>query len=76
LAVEINISSFGLWLLIGNTEYFVPYDKYPWFQNATLLDIYNFEVFNGKQLHWPTLDVDIDVDCLENPHKYPLIAKH
>jgi len=31
-AIEVtNISAHGLWLLVGEKEHFLPYDKFPWF---------------------------------------------
>jgi hypothetical protein len=29
---------------------------------------------HNRHLHWPALDVDLCLDCLENPDRYPLIA--
>ena len=73
--IEINISSFGLWLLVDGQEYYAPYKNYPWFYNAKVSDIYNVELTNKEHLYWPNLDVDINVDCLKHPEKYPLRYK-
>jgi hypothetical protein len=27
-------------------------------------------------LHWPDLDVDLHVDSIEHPERYPLVANH
>ncbi len=67
-----NISPFGLWILLNNTEYFVSNEDYPAFQNATIREIANVEVDFSKNLHWQDLDIDIEFDSLENPEKYPL----
>lgn len=70
--VEIHISSFGIWLLVHDTEYFLPYKEYPWFKKSKISDIYDIELLHGTHLHWPTLDIDLDLDSLNNHEKYPL----
>jgi len=74
--VEVQqISPQGIWLYACEKEYFLPYQDYPWFKEAKVSDIYNVEILNGGHLHWPTLDVDLELEALEEPEKYPLIYK-
>jgi hypothetical protein len=74
--VEIqNISTHGIWLYVTGKEYFMPYEEYPWFKQAKVCEIYNLELLPGGHLHWPDLDVDLEVESLEHPEKYPLIYK-
>ncbi|MBI2027708.1 MAG: DUF2442 domain-containing protein [Deltaproteobacteria bacterium] len=70
--VDIHTTIEGLWVLVLNQEYFLSHEGYPWFKNATLEQLYNVEFLHGHHLHWPDLDVDLDLDSLENPEKYPL----
>ena len=72
-AIEINSSNIGMWLLVHDTEYFLPYKDYPWFQDAKISDIYNVELLHDTHICWPMLDIDLDLDALENPEKYPLV---
>src|SRR5947207_3715999 len=75
--VEIqNISKFGLWLFVTGKEYFLPYERHPWFKDATVAEISNVQFFFGHHLRWPDLDVDLDLDSLQHPERYPLIAKY
>ena len=75
--VEIqNISKFGIWLYVSGQEFFLPYERHPWFKDATVAEISNIEFLFGHHLHWPDLDVDLDLDSLKHPEKYPLIAKY
>ena len=67
-----NISLSGLWLYVRGKEYFLPYDEYPWFRDAKVKDILAVELHHQTHLHWPRLDVDLDVDILESPQDYPL----
>jgi hypothetical protein len=70
--IEIHTSPFGMWLLVLDTEYFLSYKDYPWFKEAKVSDIYDVQLLQGSHLHWKALDVDLDLDTLENPEKYPL----
>lgn len=70
-----NISNYGIWIFVNDREYFLSFDKYPWFQKATISQIYDFKLSNGKHLHWPDLDVDLDVNVLQDPDAYPLKYK-
>jgi hypothetical protein len=71
--IEINTSPFGVWLLVADMEYFLSYADYPWFSQAKISELYNVELLHKSHLHWPDLDVDLDLDSLENPEKYPLV---
>jgi hypothetical protein len=67
-----NISKQGIWIFVHDQEFFIPFNKFPWFLKATIQQIYNLEFFHGKHLHWPDLDVDIDLESLKSPDSYPL----
>lgn len=69
----INISKHGLWLIVANKEYFLDFKQYPWFSRAPIDQIMQIEIHHGKFLHWPALDIDVEIDTLENPAKYPLV---
>lgn len=67
-----NISPFGFWLLAGGKEYFVSYKDYPVFENASIRQIAEVVEDAESNLHWPSLDADIELEALENPEAYPL----
>ncbi len=70
-----NISLHGFWLLIGNVEYFVGFHENPWFRDATIRQILDVRLHHHRHLHWPSLDVDLELEALENPEKYALVYK-
>ena len=73
-AVEVtHISPHGIWLLVGDKEYFLPYDEFPWFRDARLREIQDVELLHGSHLHWPELDVDLCLKSIENPDAFPLV---
>ena len=70
-----NIDSHGIWVYVGEKEYFLSYEAYPWFRDAQVGHIINLELHHGCHLFWPDLDVDLSVESLENPRQYPLVAE-
>ena len=70
-----NITPFGVWIFIKRKEYFLDYKNYPYFKDQTLKSIQNVRLLYGFHLYWPDLDVDLEIDNLENPEKYPLRSK-
>jgi len=70
-----NITPFGIWLFVKEKEYFLSYKQYPYFKDQTLNSIHNVQLLHGYHLYWPGLDVDLEIDNLENPEKYPLQFK-
>ena len=70
-----NITPFGIWIFVREKEYFLSYKDYPYFKDQTLSSIQNVKLLHGYHLYWPELDVDLEIDNLENPGKYPLKSK-
>lgn len=68
-----NITRNGLWLLVRDREYFLPFDKFPWFKEAKIGQILNVKLVHASHLHWVELDIDLDVDSLEDLESYPLV---
>ena len=76
LDVEVtNISSHGFWLLISETERFVSFQAFPWFRDASIAQLTNVELPSSHHLYWPDLDVDLAVDSLDHPERYPLVSQ-
>jgi hypothetical protein len=76
LEVEVTqINKQGIWLLIGEKESFLSFENFPWFRNASVGAIHNVELLNERHLHWRDLDIDLAVESIEHPERFPLIAK-
>lgn len=74
-SVEVtNVSSHGFWLLVEERELFLPFREFPWFQEATIRQLTRVERPSPHHLYWPELDVDLAVESLEHPERYPLIS--
>lgn len=70
-----NISKHGFWILIDEQEHFLPFQEFPWFQAATVQEILHLERPSPTHLHWPDLDVDLSLDSIAHPERYPLTSK-
>jgi len=70
-----NVSVHGFWLFIDGRELFVPFEHFPWFREASIGAITNVELPSPHHLYWPDLDVDLAVESIEHPEKYPLVSK-
>jgi hypothetical protein len=70
-----NVSPIGFWLLLDEREVFVPFKEFPWFRDATIGQLTAVERPHASHLHWPELDVDLAVESLDHPERFPLISQ-
>jgi hypothetical protein len=70
-----NISRHGFWILLRDRELFLPFEHFPWFADATVAEILEVTLPGRDHLYWPKLDVDLAVDSIENPDRYPLRSR-
>ena len=70
-----NVSAHGFWLFVDDRELFVPFEHFPWFRDASIGAITNVELPSPHHLYWPDLDIDLAVESIEHPEKYPLVSK-
>ena len=76
LEVEVShISQHGIWLLLGDREMFLSYDKFPWFKDAPVSAVLNVQLPQPRHLYWPDLDIDLAVESIEHPERFPLVAR-
>ena len=70
-----HISTHGIWVLVNDSEYMLSFSEYPWFSEAKISEIQNLQLLHGRHLRWPMLDVDIELESLVMPERYPLVYK-
>jgi len=76
LAAEVtNVSRQGIWLLLDERELFLSYRNFPWFRDAKLREVLNVRRPRVDHLRWPALDVDLHLDSIEHPGRYPLRSR-
>ena len=62
----------GFWLVLGERELFLSFARFPWFREFTLRELTSVRHPSPQHLCWPEFDIDLDVDAIENPRRYPL----
>ncbi len=67
-----HISANGVWLLAGDKELFMSYEDFPWFKDAPVGKILNVEEPGEEHFFWPELDVDLTIEIIEHPERFPL----
>ena len=70
-----NISTHGIWLLVGEREFFLFYEDFPWFKEVPIGNILRVEQPTPGHFYWPDLDVDLGIESIEHPERFPLKAK-
>lgn len=70
-----NVSGQGFRLLLAGRELFVPFAGFPWFRDASIRQILAVEQPSANHLYWPELDVDLAVESIEHPERYPLVSR-
>ena len=70
-----NVSVHGFWILIADQEHFLSFELFPWFKDATIAALVNVELQSAQHLYWPDLDVDLAVESIEFPERFPLVSK-
>ena len=74
--VEIkNVSRDGFSIAIGRKTRFVRFADFPWFRDASIAQITNVTRPSAHHLYWPDLDVDLAVESLDHPERYPRVSR-
>ena len=70
-----NISQHGFWVLLADEELFLPYSEFPWFRDVAVRKILHVELPSSNHLYWPELDVDLAVESIRHPERFPLVSQ-
>ena len=71
----LGLTPHALWILVGDRELMLDFRRFPWFATASVADACDVVLLHGQHLHWPRLDVDLHVDSVEHPERFPLISR-
>jgi hypothetical protein len=69
-----NISKHGFWMLVDGRELFLSFAEFPWFKQAPVEAILRVDRPSPTHFCWPDLDVDLGLDSIEHPERYPLTS--
>ena len=70
-----KIEAAGVTIRVDGKTLFLDFDNFPWFRDAAASDIRHVEAPHPEHLRWPRLDVDLTIESIEHPERYPLKAK-
>ena len=70
-----NISQHGFWVLLEDEELFLPFSEFPWFRDVAVGKILHVELPSSNHLYWPELDVDLAVESIRHPERFPLVSQ-
>jgi hypothetical protein len=68
-----DISREGFTLNLAGRRLFVPFVEFPWFEKAPIEKVVNVEWSSLDQLYWPDLDIDLSIESIEHPERFPLL---
>ena len=71
----LSVMPTGIFISVIGKDYFISFDRLPWFQDAKLSDILKVSMFGRMGIKWDNLGVELEIESLEHPEKYPLVIK-
>ncbi|MFT3929761.1 MAG: hypothetical protein QM709_05595 [Spongiibacteraceae bacterium] len=70
--VEVTrVSSRGIWLRVHDRTFFLSYYDFPWFKDKPMRAVLHVEEPTPGEFYWPEINVNLGVDTLKSPHRYP-----
>ena len=72
-ASVLMINNQGVMISVEGNDYFLSYNRVPWMKDATVHNILNIKMSGKNAIEWPDLDIDLEIDSLKHPERYPLV---
>lgn len=69
------INDKGLMLSVLGQDYFISFNRLPWMKDAAIKDVLDVQMCGDDAIEWPKLDIDLEIDSLKHPERYPLVMK-
>ena len=69
------INAQGIMINVGGQDFFLSYNRIPWMREASISDVLDVQMCGSEAIEWPKLDVDLEIDSLRHPERYPLLIK-
>ena len=66
------INARGILIYVKEKEYYLPYDRFPWFKDAKVSDVLAVSMPDSESLRWEAMDIDLELDSLVHPERYPI----
>ena len=69
------INAQGIMLSVLGQDFFLSYNRIPWMQDAPIRSVLNVQMSGPAAIEWPDLGVDLEIESLRHPERYPLVIK-
>ena len=69
------INAQGIMLSVKGQDFFLSFNRAPWLRDARINSVLNVQMSGPRAIEWPELDVDLEIESLKHPERYPLILK-
>ena len=69
------INAQGMMLSVLGQDYFLSYNRVPWLRDARVSSALNVRMCGPNAIEWPELDIDLEIESLKHPERYPLVMK-
>lgn len=69
------INAQGIMLSVQGSDFFISYNRMPWLKDARISDVLNVRMSGRSSIEWEALEVDLEIESLKHPERYPLIMK-
>ena len=74
-ASVLMINGDGIMLSVCGHDYFLSYNRVPWMRDASISHVLDVRMSGPNAVEWPALDIDLEIDSLKHPERYPLVIK-
>lgn len=74
-ASVLMINADGIMLSVDGHDYFLSYNRIPWMRDASISHVLDVRMSGKNAIEWPALDVDLEIESLKHPERYPLVIK-
>jgi hypothetical protein len=64
-----------MWVLVDDRELFLAFEDFPWFRDASIGALARIDRPAEGHLRWPELDVDLTIESIEHPERFPLVDR-
>lgn len=71
----LTITAKGILLSLPQGDFFLGYNHYPWFENASVKQVFDVKMETPRSIRWDDLDVDLEIESILHPNRYPEIAR-
>lgn len=69
------INAQGIMISVCGNDFFISYNRMPWLKDARISDVLNIRMAGRNAIEWETLGVDLEIESLRHPERFPLIMK-